>query len=323
MVLLVHAAFATRPWVQTHLPEWLQALLQRMDVGVAVFFVLSGFLLFRPFVARQLAGQAAGEDRARSCGGGRCGCSPGTGSRSPSASSCSGQVLGSVKNAFLYYSLLFPFASQNVALGGGPGTRANYAIPQAWSLTAEFVFYLMLPVIAVPARAAGGAKVGHACRCARAADLPGGLYLFGQLFRAVLPRRPALVGAGGRHLGAQLGRLLRHRDGHGGLQRRRAVAGMRLPSLAAVPRRPSGGVVDHRRARRPELRHVLAADDARRVRRRVLGALVPLRCVLVLPARAGDVRRPDRRAAAGASSPASRSCCSARCRSASTCSTSR
>ncbi len=60
-----------------------------------------------------------------------------------------GQMLGSVKNAFLYYSLLFPFASQNVALGGGPGQEGNYAIPQAWSLTAEFVFYLMLPVIAI------------------------------------------------------------------------------------------------------------------------------------------------------------------------------
>ena len=35
----------------------------------------------------------------------------------------------------------------------------------------------------------------------------------------LLPRRPALVGAGGRHLAAQLGRLLRHRDGAGGLQR--------------------------------------------------------------------------------------------------------
>ena len=59
MVLLVHAAFATRPWVQEHLPQWMQALLQRMDVGVAIFFVLSGFLLFRPFIARRLSGKAA------------------------------------------------------------------------------------------------------------------------------------------------------------------------------------------------------------------------------------------------------------------------
>ena len=34
MVLLVHAAFATRPWVQEHLPQWMQALLQRMDAIV-------------------------------------------------------------------------------------------------------------------------------------------------------------------------------------------------------------------------------------------------------------------------------------------------
>ena len=62
-----------------------------------------------------------------------------------------------MKDAFLYYSLLFPFASQNVALGGGPGQEGNYAIPQAWSLTAEFVFYLMLP----------GAS--RSCSCASAA----------------------------------------------------------------------------------------------------------------------------------------------------------
>src|SRR5204862_6221289 len=43
MVLVVHATFATRPWVQAHLPDWLQAVLERMDVGVAVFFVISGF----------------------------------------------------------------------------------------------------------------------------------------------------------------------------------------------------------------------------------------------------------------------------------------
>ena len=35
-------------------------------------------------------------------------------------------------------------ATQDVALGGGPGQEGKYAIPQAWSLTAEFVFYLML-----------------------------------------------------------------------------------------------------------------------------------------------------------------------------------
>ena len=65
--------------------------------------------------------------------------------------------------------MLFPFASQNVALGGGPGQEGNYAIPQAWSLTAEFLFYFMLPVLAIlarPARREEGAGGADAQRAA-------------------------------------------------------------------------------------------------------------------------------------------------------------
>ncbi len=181
MVLLVHAAFATRPWVQANLPEWMQALLQRMDVGVAIFFVLSGFLLFRPFIARQLAGKPPVKTgtflRRRSLR-----VLPGYWFALTFCVVVLGQALGSAKNAFLYYSLLFPFASQNVALGGGPGQEGNYGIPQAWSLTAEFIFYLMLPVIAfllirMVARKAPNSAVGYALGICLA------LYLFGQLFR--------------------------------------------------------------------------------------------------------------------------------------------
>jgi peptidoglycan/LPS O-acetylase OafA/YrhL len=93
-----------------------------------------------------------------------------------------GQLLGSLKNAFLYYSLLFPFATQNVALGGGPGQEGKYGIPQAWSLTAEFCFYLMLPLIAVLlVRAVGKRPREVQVRAALAIALA--LYLFGQLFR--------------------------------------------------------------------------------------------------------------------------------------------
>jgi peptidoglycan/LPS O-acetylase OafA/YrhL len=181
MVLLVHAAFATRPWVQEHLPEWLQSLLQRMDVGVAIFFVLSGFLLFRPFVVRRLADRPPVKTgtflRRRSLR-----VLPGYWFALTFCVVVLGQALGSAKNAFLYYSLLFPFASQNVALGGGPGHEGDYGIPQAWSLTAEFVFYLMLPVVAIllvrlAARKAPALQVRYALLICLA------LYLFGQLFR--------------------------------------------------------------------------------------------------------------------------------------------
>ena len=130
MVLVVHATFATRPWVQAHLPDWLQAVLERMDVGVAVFFVISGFLLFRPFVARQL--DAKPPIRIRTYLRRRLlRVIPGYWFALTACVVLLGQLLGSAKNAFLYYFLLFPFGSQNVALGGGPGHEGDYAIPQA------------------------------------------------------------------------------------------------------------------------------------------------------------------------------------------------
>jgi peptidoglycan/LPS O-acetylase OafA/YrhL len=181
MVLVVHATFATRPWVQEHLPDWLQAVLERMDVGVAIFFVISGFLLFRPFVARQL--DARPPVRMRSYLRRRTlRVVPGYWFALTACVVVLGQLLGSAKNAFLYYFLLFPFASQDVALGGGPGHEGDYAIPQAWSLTAEFVFYLMLPLLALwlirlGARKAKTVQVRNALVVALA------LYLVGQLFR--------------------------------------------------------------------------------------------------------------------------------------------
>jgi peptidoglycan/LPS O-acetylase OafA/YrhL len=183
MVLVVHATFATLPWVRENVPDWLRAVLERMDVGVAIFFVISGFLLFRPFVARQLDEKPPLRMRTylrrrvlRVI--------PGYWFALTACVVILGQLLGSAKNAFLYYFLLFPFASQEVALGGSAraGTEGDYAIPQAWSLTAEFVFYLMLPLLAlwlvrIGARRSQQVQVRNALLVALA------LYLLGQLFR--------------------------------------------------------------------------------------------------------------------------------------------
>ncbi len=57
-VILHHAAFATGVtfrWSEDGAVAG--QLLARLDIGVAVFFVLSGFVLYRPFVAAQFAGR--------------------------------------------------------------------------------------------------------------------------------------------------------------------------------------------------------------------------------------------------------------------------
>jgi peptidoglycan/LPS O-acetylase OafA/YrhL len=181
MVLVVHATFATLPWVREHVPDWLRAVLERMDVGVAIFFVISGFLLFRPFVARQLDDKSP--VRVRTYLRRRVlRVIPGYWFALTACVVLLGQLLGNVKNAFLYYFLLFPFASQNVALGGGPGHEGDYAIPQAWSLTAEFVFYLMLPLLALWLVRLGREKA-NAIRVRNALLVAAALYLVGQLFR--------------------------------------------------------------------------------------------------------------------------------------------
>jgi peptidoglycan/LPS O-acetylase OafA/YrhL len=52
LVLLHHAGFHSG----ANYTSWWAPYLSRMDIGVPIFFVISGFLIYRPFVARQFAG---------------------------------------------------------------------------------------------------------------------------------------------------------------------------------------------------------------------------------------------------------------------------
>jgi peptidoglycan/LPS O-acetylase OafA/YrhL len=137
--------------------------------------------LFRPFIARQLQGRPQGSTptflRRRLLR-----VLPGYWFALTVCVVVFGQLLGNVKDAFLYYFLLFPFAGTNIALGGGPGQEGDYAIPQAWSLTAEFLFYLMLPLVAI-LLVRWGAKQRTKVQVRNALLLCGGLYLVGQGFR--------------------------------------------------------------------------------------------------------------------------------------------
>jgi peptidoglycan/LPS O-acetylase OafA/YrhL len=117
--------------------------LARLDVGIAIFFVLSGFLLYRPFVARRLDGRPR----------------PATRSylrnrflRIYPAYWLALTVLAVVLDTgrdeiqnlwdfVVYYGLLQSY-SAHTALGG---------LQQAWTLTNEVAFYLVLPLWAAGA----------------------------------------------------------------------------------------------------------------------------------------------------------------------------
>ena len=126
--------------------------LSRLDVGVAVFFVLSGFLLYRPFVARRMDGRPASGTR------------PYLRNRFlrifPAywlALTVLAVVLDvrdrndfqSLGDFVTYYGLLQSY-SADTALGG---------LQQAWTLTNEVAFYLLPPLWA-----AGGAWLGAGWR---------------------------------------------------------------------------------------------------------------------------------------------------------------
>ena len=118
--------------------------LSRLDVGVAVFFVLSGFLLYRPFVARRMDGRGPADTRAylrnRFL-------------RIFPAYWLALTVLAVVLDVrdrndfqslgdFVRYFGLLQSYSASTALGG---------LQQAWTLTNEVAFYLLLPLWAAGA----------------------------------------------------------------------------------------------------------------------------------------------------------------------------
>ncbi|HLM65728.1 MAG TPA: acyltransferase [Acidimicrobiales bacterium] len=140
-VLVCHAGLQSG-WVGRHPGPgyWVS----RADVGVALFFVLSGFLLYRPFVAARLAGRSG----------------PGVRSylrkrflRIFPAYWLALTVLVVVldtrgrddisgwRDVVMYYGLLQSY-SKSTALGG---------LQQAWTLVNEVAFYLLLPLWATGA----------------------------------------------------------------------------------------------------------------------------------------------------------------------------
>ena len=123
-------------------------LVVRLDGAVAIFFFLSGFLLYRPMIAHRNGGPA----------------SPGVGVyarrrflRVYPAFWVALTVLAIVPGLagvftdkwYWFYSLGFylDFANASKACIGDPGYRCG--LPQSWTLTVELTFYIMLPLYAL------------------------------------------------------------------------------------------------------------------------------------------------------------------------------
>src|SRR5215207_9192765 len=95
-------------------------LVVRLDGAIAIFFFLSGFLLYRPMIAHRAGG-------------------PG----SPSVGAYAWRRFLRVftDKWYLFYSLGFylDYANASQACAGDPGFRCG--LPQSWTLTVEMTFY--------------------------------------------------------------------------------------------------------------------------------------------------------------------------------------
>lgn len=169
-VLTTHVAFITG----LNFESWLGMFTARLDVGVAVFFLISGFLLYRPFVAARLAGspnpRAAAYFWRRAL------------RIFPAywlALTITIFVLDIphevpvAKDLFLYYGLLHLYSVDNVL---GP-------IISSYTLVTEIAFYLFLPAYAFFVGAKPGSPGGHVRRDLLALT---GLFTAGAIYRIVL-----------------------------------------------------------------------------------------------------------------------------------------
>lgn len=134
-VLVHHVGFQTAATVRSSAGGWFA----RMDVGVAVFFVLSGFLLFRPFAAACARGSAF----------------PGV------RRYLWRRAVRILPAYWLAMVVIFVLAPGEKVPGASMWVRhltltqiylphgLHRSFSQTWSLATEAVFYLLLPLIAV------------------------------------------------------------------------------------------------------------------------------------------------------------------------------
>lgn len=145
-ILIVHAALFT-VFIGGPNDAWWARLVAHMDIGVAFFFLLSAFLLYRPFVAARVGGR----DRPELAGYAKrrfLRIAPAYWAVLTVSAIVPGMYGAFTDNWWAYYGLL-----QNYPLYTPDGACAvdvyRCAIPTAWSLSVEVFFYALLPLYAL------------------------------------------------------------------------------------------------------------------------------------------------------------------------------
>jgi len=135
LVLAYHCAFVLGGFGRDGLGPWLAQL----NVGIVLFFAISGFLLYRPFVAARLAGTPSPELRAYTTRRFLRIVPAYWTALTLIALTTSRESVLEPGGLLTYYGFLQSYRTETVV--GGIG--------QAWTLGAEVAFYALLPIIAL------------------------------------------------------------------------------------------------------------------------------------------------------------------------------
>jgi len=222
LVVGTHAAFATGKL--TH--GYVGVMAARLEIGVAIFFALSGFLLFRPWVTAAAAG-----------------------SQSPSAADYSRRRVRRIMPAYVATVLLAYAVYSVYSTGPNPGqswagllrhltltqiytdnylfTYLHRGLSQTWSLAVEVAFYAVLPLLAYLLLVV---LCGDRWRPARLLAGLGGLAAVSLVWQVVLNTTDWLPNSAGMWLPAHLASFA------GGMALAvLAETGVRCPARVAVP----------------------------------------------------------------------------------------
>ncbi|MFN8164246.1 MAG: acyltransferase family protein [Solirubrobacterales bacterium] len=143
-ILVVHVALFT-VFMDGPVYSVVGAFLAHLNVGVPFFFLLSAFLLYRPFVAARVADR----DRPGFSGYARrrfLRIAPAYWAALTITAIVPGMAGAFSGNWWVYYGLLqnFPIYAKE---GACTGDSYRCAIPPAWSLAVEVLFYAVLPIV--------------------------------------------------------------------------------------------------------------------------------------------------------------------------------